>query len=265
MAPVCVASCLSSVFLSTTLMLFLINTSSTLLSYDHQTLLEIGYLVSFSTDAKWSGSRTSPPPFSLNIPDFLCRLPFDFSLEEVLQEMREAGRSCHQSKVQSALWSLDFSSPVFGSVSDRHVAWCSLELPFRPIVLSFLDGPVHPVSPRICGGGVNHGVLCLLNRNHHLLLRMALINVRSLVNKTLTFCKTFCRISSLQITWIKEGDYSSFSELVPHDSTFYNFPRVTRHGGGLTAVFKCKYITCIIPADVNSSVEVQFALSSSMY
>lgn len=81
---------------------------------------------------------------------------------------------------------------MFETVSSHHVARCSLELPhqwIRPIVPGFLDEPVHPVSPQIPGVGVNHGVLHLLNQARHLPskplpIRMALINVRSLVNKT---------------------------------------------------------------------------------
>ncbi len=38
-------------------------------------------------------------------------------------------------------------------------------------------------------------------------------------------------------TWIKVGDFSPFSELVPQDCTFYNCPRKTGRGG-LAAVFK---------------------------
>lgn len=59
-------------------------------------------------------------------------------------------------------------------------------------------------------------------------------------------------------TLVKEGDSSPYSELVPQDCTFYNSPRINRHGGGLAAVFKCKYIARIISVDVYFSFEVQF-------
>lgn len=126
-----------------------------------------------------------PPPFSLNIPDFLCRLPFDFSSEEVLQEMREVKPS-----EQSPVCSLAFGF-LFTTVWEFVWSSCGMVLIGAAFLVdstdcsySLLDGPVHPVSPRICSGGVNHGVLCLLNRDHHLLLRMALFNVHSQVNKT---------------------------------------------------------------------------------
>lgn len=51
--------------------------NSTLLTYNRQTLPDIGNLISFSPDAVWSGSYTCPPPFASNIPNFLCRWPFD--------------------------------------------------------------------------------------------------------------------------------------------------------------------------------------------
>lgn len=121
---------------------------------------------------------------------------------------------------------------MFETVSGHHVARRSLELPhqwIRPIVPGFLDEPVHPVSPQIHGGGVNHGVLHLLNQARHLPskpIRIALINVPSLVNKTFIlhdfFTAEILDIIFITETWVKEGDSSPFSELVPRDCTFYN-------------------------------------------
>ncbi len=98
-----------------------------------------------------------------------------------------------------------FPSLASWPVSGRYMARRSLKKPYRwicPIAPGFLDVPAHPISPRIRGGGVNHGVLCLLNRGYPLPcesspIRMGLINVRSLVNKILS-CTTFL----LQRIWI---------------------------------------------------------------
>ncbi len=66
---------------------------------------------------------------------------------------------------------------------------------------------------------------------------MALINVRSLVNKTflLNYFFTTHSLDFMFITetWIKVGDRSPFSDLVPAGCTFFNLPR---WGGGLAVI-----------------------------
>lgn len=42
-------------------------------------------------------------------------------------------------------------------------------------------------------------------------------------------------------TWIKPGELSPFTELVPHDCNFFNSPRLSGRGGGLAAVFRNSY------------------------
>ncbi len=119
MMSVCVARSLPCLFYVLILAIFAILTSvlttvnSTLLTFDHQTLLDIGNLISYSPDAVWSGSyiyiyvfsrRFYPKrltyiqainffnyvcslgthiilyvsTFASNIPDFLCRRPSCF-------------------------------------------------------------------------------------------------------------------------------------------------------------------------------------------
>ncbi len=92
---------------------------------------------------------------------------------------------------------------------------------------------------------------------------MALINVRSLVNKTflLNYLFTTHSLDFMFITetWIKVGDLSPFCDLVPAGCTFFNLPHSSGRGGGLAVILKnCFSIHChSVPSAVYSSFEVQ--------
>ncbi len=60
-------------------------------------------------------------------------------------------------------------------------------------------------------------------------------------------------------TWIKVGDPSPFSDLVPAGCTFFNLPCSSGRGGGLAVIFKNSFrIHCRpVPSAVYSSFEVQ--------
>lgn len=74
---------------------------------------------------------------------------------------------------------------------------------------------------------------------------VALINTRSLVNKTFILNDFFTlhALNALCITetWIKPVDLSPFTELVPQGCSFLNSPRLSGYGGGLATVFKNLY------------------------
>lgn len=72
--------------------------------------------------------------------------------------------------------------------------------------------------------------------------KSALLNARSLVNKTFVL-KEFITDHDLDFlfiteTWMKVGDLSPFSELVPADYYYYNGPRPAGRGGGLAIIVK---------------------------
>ncbi len=75
---------------------------------------------------------------------------------------------------------------------------------------------------------------------------VALINARSLVNKTfiLNYFFTLHTLDALCITetWIKPGDLSPFTELVPQGCSFLNSPLLSGRGEGLATVFKDSYL-----------------------
>lgn len=98
-------------------------------------------------------------------------------------------------------------------------------------------------------------------------IRMALVNARSLANKTFILNDFFCshRLDFLCITetWLND-EPSPFSELVPPNCGFFNSPRTTGRGGGLATVFNNKFYCRQLRSDPFSSFELQlFELSQS--
>ena len=116
-----------------------------------------------------------------------------------------------------------------------------------------LTGPLRAQAPsrwrstRRYSRSVDHSSLRLLKRtgpaaSDELTLQMALINVRSLVNKTFMLNNFF---SSRELdflflceTWVSAGDNTPFSELLPPDCNFFNSARATGRGGAVTSVYK---------------------------
>ena len=82
-------------------------------------------------------------------------------------------------------------------------------------------------------------------------VHMALINTRSLTNKTFILNNFFIThdldFLLLTETWLKPSENSAFSELLPPGCSFFSTPRAAGRGGGLAAIFKesfrCQAIT----------------------
>lgn len=105
-------------------------------------------------------------------------------------------------------------------------------------------------SPRFYHGGVctNHlrtipwAKQPKVSTEHLPWLIMALINARSVVNKTYIIKDFFSSrdVDFLFITetWLSAGDLSPFSELLPSNCLFFNTPRLTGRGGGLASIYR---------------------------
>ncbi|XP_055015067.1 uncharacterized protein LOC129410609 [Boleophthalmus pectinirostris] len=82
----------------------------------------------------------------------------------------------------------------------------------------------------------------------HTKLRLALLNTRSLANKTFLLNDFFVSRDLdylfLTETWLREGECSAFSELLPPGCTYFNSPRSSGKGGGLATVFKSSFQCC---------------------
>lgn len=90
-------------------------------------------------------------------------------------------------------------------------------------------------------------------------VRAALVNARSLVNKTFILKELFSEYNLdflfVTETWLNVGELSPFSELLPPDCTYFNSPRTTGRGGGLAVIFKEKYNCRLLSMITCSSFE----------
>lgn len=95
-------------------------------------------------------------------------------------------------------------------------------------------------------------------------MRAALLNTYSLTNKTFILNDLISThdldFLMLTETWLKPGDNSAFSELLPPGYSFLSTPRVSSQGGGLASVFK--HLSCrLLPSKNYSSFELQLFLT----
>lgn len=90
---------------------------------------------------------------------------------------------------------------------------------------------------------------------------MALINARSVVNKTLILNDYYVKYGLdflfITETWLNDADMSPLVELLPSGCSYLSTSRSNRRGGGLAVIFnnmmKCK----LLPAESSKSFEVQ--------
>ena len=132
-----------------------------------------------------------------------------------------------------------------------------------------------PGHHRARRGGVVFTNLCPLRRaaasatvTPQVTLKIALINARSLANKTFLLNDFFTSreldFMCLTETWIHAGESIAFSEILPPGCTFLSSPRTTGKGGGVACVYKSSFHCRQIPSVTFSSFELQlFELNCS--
>lgn len=122
--------------------------------------------------------------------------------------------------------------------------------------MSSLRVPRRFGPPRLKGRGVDHKNLRSLRHVNRLVkdvipTKLALTNARSVVNKTFIL-NDFITTNDLDFffiseTWLKVGDLSPLSELLPEGYVYLNSPRPSGRGGGLMTIYKksthCKLLT----------------------
>ncbi len=158
-------------------------------------------------------------------------------------------------------WGSEF---VYGFIAGQH----SLDGVYRclrPILPECFSAPARIFSrPR--RGGANPNNLRPLCRETQLekvtsQLKIALINARSLVNKTFIlndfFTSQALDFLCVTETWSKPGELFPFSELVPYGCNFLNSPRMSGRGGGLATVFKDTFHCRSLSTGPYNSFEVQ--------
>lgn len=227
------------------------------------------------TDFVKYGHSKTPPPLLAAVPAYLwrpfCTLPCN-------KKRRRGKRGGVLVRFKAYLASL--CTDVSGCSLNGKSTVCekfdlprSLEFSYRWLQPALPDaGCLLPCCRpvRIQVRGCVRGNLCPLNhatqqsvncRSVH----AALINTRSLTNKTFILNDLISThdldFLMLTETWLKPGDNSAFSELLPPGYSFLSTPRVSSRGGGLASVFK-QHLNCrLLPSKNYSSFELQLFLA----
>lgn len=96
-------------------------------------------------------------------------------------------------------------------------------------------------------------------------VRTAMFNTQSLTNKNVMLSDLISthHLFLLTETWLKPGDNSTFSELLPPDYSHLNAPGVSGHGGGFAMFFSDKLSCRLLPRKNYSSFELQLFVMES--
>lgn len=281
MAPQCVARRLPllGLLLICLFLLLVTRNVSPLLVYDRLTLLSICNSVEKVPIYGSVGQSATLPPFIASIPAYLWREP---CLPLRRNRRRKRGkRGGIRVRLRAYLTSsstCDRGHPCFGSSAG--FIGCnvrSLACNYRWL-RSIVPGSECP-SPRYWNRKRSSKRGCVLGnlrplsrasqRTERRSIHMALINTRSLTNKTFIlndyFMTNALDFLLLTETWLKPGDDSAFSELLPPGCSFYNSPRVSGRGGGLATLFKNEYRCRLLPALVYNSFELQLFVADLDY
>ncbi|GAA6100583.1 uncharacterized protein LOC116976515 [Tachysurus ichikawai] len=197
---------------------------NTLLVYDRQTLLDL---------------RLRAKDFVKFDSAYLCRLPASYSRGK--RYRRRGKRSGQMVRVKAFLAHFSMASwREFKAVPRVNISWRLLDhvdWGLVPVVSSDKAlQPRAPCSPRPRLRGVNQQDLrhlCRVPRTFSTAdppapVRIGLVNARSLANKTFVL-KDFFTFQGLDFlcvteTWLRVGETSALSELLPHDCCYVNSP-----------------------------------------
>ncbi|XP_013881019.1 uncharacterized protein LOC106530015 [Austrofundulus limnaeus] len=232
-----------------------------LLTYNCQTLLDIRQQhQSFLWRWKSAGANNSPPFFT-DIPSYLRRTPFCIPRKK---RSRRRGKRAGVLVRIKALQREDFRSSGSCCFSSR---WILPVVPGPAKTWAHLPVAVPPL--RRCqrvGRGVELTNLRPLSRasiaaKDETTISSALINTRSLANKNFILNNFFISreldFMFLTETWLRAGDFTPFSELLPPDCGFFSAPRSSGKGGGVAVIHKSCFTCRQLLVDSYSSFEAQ--------
>lgn len=118
---------------------------------------------------------------------------------------------------------------------------------FSHLVLTLITNEANELQCRCGGGGFRfiHQVYRASPQPDLTPLRIAVLNTWSLTSKTFIlnyfFSAHVLDFPLLTEMWIKPGDNSAFTELLPPRCSFLSSPRASGRGGGVTSVFKDRF------------------------
>ncbi len=205
----------------------------TLLIYDRQALLDIRNSVvdtftnSYTSDVDCSFDNTNES-FRMVIPDCIRRWPLNIPRRK--RRRKRGNRGGYIVKLKAHLWTGFLSDPSHESFYGGSATWRPLDLTYRWLrpVLPLHPSPVsraglHRIGLGSRRWGVTHGYLRSLKRasSSPAIIsspKMALLNARSLVNKTFLLNDFYSshNLDFMFITesWIKLGDLTPFADLI---------------------------------------------------
>lgn len=257
MAPVYMACRLPALFVFVLLLLLITCSTqhvSSMFIYDRTQLLKIQATVEAAFKNDFKGSGFIPPHLLENVPVYLCR-----SSPGVHRRRRGRKRGKRGGiivKLKQARGGRDLGAEirlcaglaVTGGHNRRidrrftkdRCGWIQQILPKGPAVR-------RTGWSRVCTRGIDLQNLRSIHCERQLIkvdtsFHMALLNVRSVGNKTF-MVNDFIRNNKLDFlflseTWLKVGDLTPMTELLPQGYAYFNSPRLTGRGGGLMSIFK---------------------------
>ncbi len=284
MAPGCLPACRHSLFLPVLVFCFLVcfitRSVCSPLVYDRVTLLNIRSAVS---DCLFCDTREDWHLY-VDVPVALrkvCYLPGCLCLWRKRRRKRgkRAGGLVRSKKIGRFPF---IGPPSFVAEVEEVNLRCSYLVPVFPSPASMSrSSRMVRVRRRSAARGVNHLILrslrdgnsvnffnqSSLSSSDTIPVTMALINARSLANKTFILNDLFAsnELDFLFVTetWLKGGDMSPLSELSSAGCSFFSTPRSIGRGGGLAVVFKEKFKCRLLPSDSFCSFESQLITLNS--
>lgn len=268
MAPTVKARCFSVhvcfMFVVLVASLFATNTKA-LLVYERQALFDIWTSFVRISHVESGKQVSTLPPFLATVPDELrCCEPFYLPRRISRRRRKRRGiRSGIHARNARNAWVKRTNTglhPIFGVCANNADLACRQRYiqPVYPASLEpvqWLQRPSWTWGRRRKGTGAcldNLRVLdcAVLPADEEVKVHMALLNVRSLSNKTYVL-RDFYNSNALDFmflteTWMHSGDLAPLRELCPPDTSFFSSPRLTGRGGGVASLFndsfQCKQV-----------------------
>lgn len=266
---------LLSLLLIIVFLLFVIHDVSSLFVYNRLMLLKIRDTVNNLPQCAKNGHSNTPPPLIASVPACLWRPVCTLSHNKRRRRRGKRGGLLVKLKAYLASSRVDYSGCSLSGIPRGFKEFDlrrSLEYCYRWLRPVFPDAgcslPCHRLV-RIQTRGCVQGNLRPLSRAaqqtvRHRSVRTALLNTRSLANKTFILNDLISTHDldylMLTETWLKPGDNSAFSELLPQGYSFLSTPRVSSRGGGLASVFKQQLNCHLLPSKNYNSFELQLTL-----
>lgn len=288
---------LSVVCLLVLLPCLLLQKVTAVLIYDRQTLLDFhDTMVNFCVCNSGERRFFNPPPKSLLRMDVCCLLDCVFNKKKRYKKRGKRGgvavclrRGSGNILKTGSLWSTESSNSIILNVRPHYR--CILQPRqswLLPVFPNSLSPPAIWGSRRPCtsGRGVNICNLRIVDsltlsktksfdqttRNQpsdSVTVKMALINTRSLANKTFIINYFFASheldFIFMTETWLNIGELDPLIETSPCDCNFFSSPRTVGRGGGVATIFK-KHFNCrSLSVECFASFEVQLCQVDLMY